>query len=72
MLSERMKVFIFAGILNVTLLIIIVPHLKHIGAGISLLTTEASVTIGLLFYLTRGRFALAGEKLINAAVSEEI
>jgi polysaccharide transporter, PST family len=57
-LSERTKVFVFAGILNIILLIILIPSLKHIAAAISLMTTEATVTAGLLFYLIRHKFAL--------------
>jgi PST family polysaccharide transporter len=59
MLSERTKVLIFSGILNLILLVILVPPLKHIGAAISLMTTATAVTAGLLFYLIRCKFTLA-------------
>jgi len=53
LLSDRTKVLAASGLLNLVLLLILVPIYQHIGAAVSLITTEAFVTFGLFYYIVK-------------------
>ncbi|MCD6429443.1 flippase [bacterium] len=49
------KILISAGLLNITLALILAPLYQHIGVSIAVLTTEIFVTLSMFFYLQKRR-----------------
>jgi PST family polysaccharide transporter len=57
------KILISAGLLNITLTLILAQLYQHIGVSVAVLITEIFVTLSMLFYLKRRGISIFGENL---------
>jgi len=57
------RIYISAGLLNISLALILLPIYQHIGISIAMLTTEIFVTTYMFFYLRRRGIKIFGRKL---------
>ena len=53
--SAYSNIFVFANIVNITLAILLVPHLQQFGASFALILTELFIPIAMLIYLRSRR-----------------
>lgn len=56
------RILVVSGVVNVGLLLILIPRYSYLGTAVSVVITEISVTVMMLFYLTRsGIYVLYGK-----------
>ena len=59
------RILISAGLLNITLALILTPLYQHIGVSVAVLTTEIFVTLSMFLYLKQKGIKIFREKLSN-------
>jgi len=55
------KILVSAGLLNITLALILTPLYQHIGVSIAVLTTEIFVTLSMFLYLQKNGIKILGK-----------